>query len=126
MTKKEDLYPLTTKDEIRIEFRYERFGKLYRLVHVFREPTAEDKEKYWRHLSKTELRGRGKRSIGQTDYLGANKLLWGRCIKSVEGYDIPEGTVEWKGLIDPDHKRTAVEKLLEVTGSELDEDEQKN
>jgi len=127
-----DLYPVEPLDEIRIEFRYQRLDeehklKEYKLVHLFREPTAEDKKKYWAFLSRTKVIGKGRRNQEiETDYAGANALLWNLCIKRVEGYGLPEGGGEWKGLIDPEHKRIAVEKLREACGTEIDGEAEKN
>jgi len=128
MREAEELYPVETVDEIEIVFKVERFGKTYKLKHLFREPTAADKRARMNELAKTRIRS-GRRREGQevtTDYFGASLLLWDRCIKSVEGYAIKEGDQNWREKVDPDHKRIAVEKLLQMCGAELDEEEIKN
>ena len=128
---KHKLFPLSTGGELRIVLRVRAQGETYELVHVFREPTAADKKAYWGHITRPELfeNEGGQQSM---DYLGANELLYDRCILRVDGYDgVPDSAESmsreegWKKLIPLEHKLWAVENLLERAGT-LSEEASKN
>ena len=108
-----NLFPLQQPEDITIQMRINVKGTYYDLKHVFREPTAEDKKKYQRLLSQTELVGRERRI--RLDYGAAAESLWNNCIKSVEGYDTA-GVEDWKSRIPLEHKQWAVEALLSEVG----------
>ena len=92
MSEVQELYPVEPVEETMISFQVERFGKTYKLKHLFRHPTAAMK-RAWRR-----------------DPL----LLWDRCILKVTGYALAENDSLWREKIDPEHKRVAVEKLLRI------------
>jgi len=122
------LFPLAvTGAEVSVELRVRALGETYRLVHVFREPTVEDRRAYWGWLSR-----RGENAAGDpaADYLAANETLYDSCILRVEGYDFTrtagqEQDRPWKKAVPFEHKLWAVEKLLERAGV-LSEEEAKN
>ena len=116
------LFSLAPKGDVTVTLNVKLKGEPYELKHIFREPTAEDKKGYWRHMSKTEITGRQQKQ--SMDYFGAVEFLYDRCIKDVEGYDKPAGVKDWKKLIPIEHKQWAVEALQEEVG--LPEEEQKN
>ena len=105
---------------------FKRGDTEYHLTHSFREPSAADKMARMRYLSRTKI-DRRNRGVVETDYPGANDLLWSRCIKDVSGYSVNKDSgPTWKSKIPIDHKSAAVEKLLAECGLELDEDDAKN
>ena len=130
---KQKLFPLSAGGEIKIILRVRAQGETYELVHFFREPSAADKKAYWGHITRPEIfDGEGRE--GSMDYLGANELLYDRCILRVEGYDCAPGSGDlesgqlqagWKKLIPLEHKLWAVENLLERAGT-LSEEASKN
>ena len=120
---KKKLFPLSAGGELEIVLRVRAQGENFKLVHVFREPTAADKKAFWGHISRVELLEGGRSGGGSMDYLGANELLYNRCIQRVEGYDLPESAASrpesWKELIPLEHKLWAVEELLARANSIL-------
>lgn len=125
MTKNKNLIPTAPRESIRVELEILIQGKKYRAVHVFREPMARDKKEYLR--ATFLLTGSGDNQKRVLNAAGAAELLWGACLKSVEGYDLPEGC----GLdmirerIPLEHKIWAVDALLARVG-ELVESKKKN
>lgn len=110
------LFPLAAAGEVRVELEVVLEGRDFTLVHVFREPTVEDRKAFWGFLGHSEMlsRGGGERA----DYLGASELLYDRCILRTEGYDFPEGSVAgWETLVPLEHKAWGVTRLLSRAGS---------
>jgi len=112
--------------EIDIKLIFSRHDEVLTLHHIFREPTAADKQMHRRKLSETKI-NKQQRNIIHTDYAGANELLWSRCIKQVTGYSVDNTSPgKWKDKIPAEHKIAAVEKLTQWSGVELDEEDSKN
>ena len=122
------LFPLAVSGaEVPVELKVRANGDTYRLVHVFREPTVEDRRTYWGWLSRRED---SPDLDPAADYLAANENLYDCCILRVEGYDqggeAADGRKDaWKAAIPFEHKLWAVEKLLERAGV-LSEEAAKN
>jgi hypothetical protein len=117
------LFPLPAPEEVKEVLKIEDRGEVYKLMHVFRGLTAADKKAFWGHIGHSELSGPAGGQGG--DYLGAVEKLYDCSIKRVEGYDLPEGTENWRELIPLEHKAWAVGRLLKSAGT-LSEEAQKN
>ena len=132
MVSKKKFFQLFPAQDVRVVLNVRVNGELFELVHLFREPTAEDKKAFWASITRTELLEGGPGGQG-VDYLGANEMLYDRCILRVEGYDIsPRASGEsepaadvWKEAIPLEHKLWAVEELLSRAGT-LSEQASKN
>jgi len=107
------LFSLQEVEEIKIRRVVVIEGARYELVHVFREPTAEDKKEYQRRLNRTEGIGAERRII--LDLGESAEFLWDACIKKVEGYDVT-GVKDWKDRVPLEHKQWAVDALLSQAG----------
>ncbi len=121
---KNKLFPLSLSGgEVEITLKVRAHGESYKLVHVFREPTAVDKKVFYGCMSRAELTG-GSPTEGGTGYLGAIETLYDRCILRVEGYDLPDPGDRggaWKEVIPIEHKYWAVEELLRQEGTLAEE-----
>ena len=117
------LFPLTAPEEVKEVLEIEAGSEVYKLIHVFRGLTAADKKAFWGHMSHSELSSSG--SGQECEYLGAVEKLYDSSIIRVEGYDLPQGTENWKELIPLAHKAWALGQLLKRAGT-LSEQTQKN
>ncbi|MEA2063019.1 MAG: hypothetical protein U9P14_04925 [Gemmatimonadota bacterium] len=119
------LFSLAPRDEVEVDFQVRAGDEVFPIRHIFREPTVEDKKEYWSCMSRSELTGAGDQADRGGDFLSAMELIWERCVKSVEGYEVPDGGTDWHALIPLEHKAWAVNSLLSKAGT-LSEAVQKN
>lgn len=115
----------TPVDEIDIKINYMFRGETVEIHHYLREPTALDKKARENYLAVTKIDPRNKKAV-KTDYVGANIVLWEKCIKRVTGYSVDETSPNWMNKIPREHKSDVIERLFQWTGMELDEEEAKN
>ncbi len=112
------LFPLSApSEELRVTLRVRREGRAYELVHCFREPSAADRKAFWEQVTRPAVL-EARPGEPRADYLGANQLLYDRCILGIEGYGLPPEAAagDWRELIPLEHKLWAVERLLERAG----------
>ena len=114
------------EQDIEIPITVLRDGLEYHFNFTFREPNASDKRARLRHLARTKIDRRNK-GVVETDYPGANMMLFDRCIKQAVGYSVDNTSgVNWKSKIPSDHKIAVVDRLLESCGLVVDEEDEKN
>jgi len=118
------LFPLSRSGgEVEITLKVRAHGEIYKLVHVFREPSAADKKVFYGCMSRAELAGAGGADSG-SGYWGAIETLYDRCILRVQGYELPEPGDSGDALreaIPIEHKYWAVEELLRQEGTLAEE-----
>ena len=121
---KNKLFPLSPSGgEVEITLKVRAQDKIYKLVHIFREPTAADKKVFYGCMSRAELTGTSG-TEGGTGYWGAIETLYDRCILRVEGYNLQDPGdrgESWKEAIPIEHKYWAVEELLRQEGTLAEE-----
>lgn len=124
MMSKNKLFPLSPSGgEVGVTLKVRAHGEIYKLFHVFREPTAADKKVFYGCMSRAELTGTGG-ADGGSGYWSAIETLYDRCVLRVEGYDLPDpgGMGEaWKEAVPIEHKYWAVEELLRQEGTLAEE-----
>lgn len=115
--KKKALFPLRQQERItiRVPLKTEE-GARYEVVHVMRPPSAEDKKNYMRLLEFTEYDEENKPRVYRNAG-AAGEAVYDSCVIEVQGYDVPEGTGDWKALLPLDHKLWVVNLLLKLSGS---------
>lgn len=121
---KNKLFPLSPSGgEVEITLKVRAHGEIYKLLHVFREPTAADKKAFYGCISRAALTGAGPTESG-AGYWGAIETLYDRCILRAEGYDLPDpgdrGEL-WREAVPIEHKYWAVEELLRQEGTLAEE-----
>jgi len=117
---KKKLFRLKEPDEIRVKLLLEQDGEEIEVFHIFRPPNAEDKKAYYGHGAYLENVDGASRQY--SNMVEAAELLYGRCIRNVEGY-ATEGIADWKSQILLEHKRAAVAMLISrvsVIGGEIE------
>mgnify|MGYP006310221081 CR=1 FL=1 len=120
-------FDLRPGSPVRIELVVRRDGEKFTLAHTFRQPSAEDRMRFWASLGAGPAGGDSQRNLA---YLSAQQELYDRSVISVEGYDMPRpdgASVDrwWVELVPLEHKLWAVEKLLAAAGS-LERETEKN
>lgn len=120
------MFDLSAKERF-FRLRETRGSRKIRVKHVFRLPTLQDWEKYFRGVSTLGL-SRGRDTI---EYSGAiqerNVELWDSLILRVEGYELNGENVmrrdDWKELIPLPHKTETIGGFVNTWRKEEDIEE---
>jgi len=116
-----ELLPLDARER---GVSYRVGGKMYR--HVFRPLKEEDWAAFFSHIiAEFRQKSDGFEQVVDTDY--ASLVLYGRAIRSVEGFRTKDGTKPeelpgWPECIPQDHRSLAVDVLMKISRSAADAD----
>lgn len=115
-------------NEERIPLTITRQGVDYKLTHILRNPTNEERIEYKRKLF--PFKGRGRKMKPEDHSSEAASWFWHKLCVRVEGYtfegkDLMERE-DWKNIIPIDHQESAINNLPGAIGDAGEEEDEKN